>query len=195
MYKVFVKDAPLILTNKISDTVNGEYFMLNGEAINNAIDALAKKKMDRAFIYHPNHEEILKKFTKKIPMEIAGGGVVTNKKGKVLFIYRNDKWDLPKGKLEKGESIEECALREVEEETGVKGLKIENFLRTTYHIFKRNGIYKLKEVHWYAMKTTYKGKLVGQKSEGIEKVKWKGPQKIHKALENSYTNIRSLFAD
>ena len=78
MYKVFVKDAPLILTNKISDTVNGEYFMLNGEAINNAIDALAKKKMDRAFIYHPNHEEILKKFTKKIPMEIAGGGVVTN---------------------------------------------------------------------------------------------------------------------
>ena len=128
-------------------------------------------------------------------MEIAGGGVVTNKKGQVLFIYRNDKWDLPKGKLEKGESIEECALREVEEETGVKGLKIENFLRTTYHIFKRNGVYKLKEVHWYAMKTTYKGKLVGQKSEGIEIVKWKGPQKIHKALENSYTNIRSLFAD
>ena len=195
MYKVFVKDAPLILTNRLSDTVNGEYFMLNGEAINNAIDALAKKKMPRAFIYHPNHEEILKKFTKKIPMEIAGGGVVTNKKGQVLFIYRNDKWDLPKGKLEKGESIEECALREVEEETGVKGLKIENFLRTTYHIFKRNGVYKLKEVHWYAMKTTYNGKLVGQKSEGIEKVKWKGPKKIHKALENSYTNIRALFAD
>ena len=73
MYKVFVKDAPLILTNRLSDTVNGEYFMLNGEAINNAIDALAKKKMPRAFIYHPNHEEILKKFTKKFLWKLLAG--------------------------------------------------------------------------------------------------------------------------
>jgi len=195
MYKVFVKDAPLILTNKLSETVNGEYFLLNGEAINNAIDALAKKKLQEAYIYHPNNEEILKKFTKKIPLEVAAGGVVANKEGKVLFIYRNDKWDLPKGKLNKGETLKECALREVEEETGVKGLKIENFLKTTYHIFKRNGKYNLKEVHWYAMKTSYKGKLIGQKSEGIEKVKWKGPKKIQKALENSYTNISTLFGD
>ena len=81
------------------------------------------------------------------------------------------------------------------EETGVKGLKIQNFLRTTYHIFKRNGVYKLKEVHWYAMRTSYDGKLKGEKKEGIEKVKWKGPQKIKKALENSYQNIRLLFED
>ncbi len=195
MYKVFVKDAPLILTNKLSEKVNGEYFMMNSEAIGEAIDSLAKKKIDKAFIYHPNSEEILKKFTKKIPKEIAAGGVVTNKEGKVLFIYRNDKWDLPKGKLEKGESIEECALREVEEETGVKNLKLENFLRITYHIFKKNGEYRLKEVHWFAMRTSFKGKLVGQKSEGIDKVKWKGPQKIHKALENSYTNIKLLFSE
>ncbi len=195
MYKVFVKDAPLILTNKLADNVNGEYFMLNSEAIGIAIDSLIKKKIDKAYIYHPNSEELLKKFTKKIPKEIAAGGVVTNKEGKVLFIYRNDKWDLPKGKLEKGETIEECALREVEEETGVKFLKLENLLKITYHIFKKNGEYKLKEVHWYAMRSSYKGKLKGQKSEGIEKVKWKGPQKIQKALENSYTNIRMLFSD
>ncbi len=193
MYKVFVNDAPLVLTNKLSETVNGEYFPLNGTAIKNAIDALMKKKLQAAYIYHPNHEEILKKFTKKIPLEVAAGGVVTNKQGKVLFIYRNDKWDLPKGRLDKGETIEECALREVEEETGVQGLKIENFLKTTYHVFKKSGTYKLKEVHWYAMKTSYKGKLVGQKSEKIEKVKWKGPHKIQKALENSYTNIKTLF--
>jgi 8-oxo-dGTP pyrophosphatase MutT (NUDIX family) len=168
---------------------------LNGSAINEAIDSLASKKLSEAFIYHPNNEEILKKFSKKIPLVVAAGGVVTNKEGKVLFIYRNDKWDLPKGKLDKGETIEECALREVEEETGVKGLKIENFLRTTYHLFKRNGGYKLKEVHWFAMKTNYKGNLVGEASEGIEKVKWKGPEKIKKALENSYANIRILFED
>ena len=95
--------------------------------------------------------------------------------------------------MKKGETYEECALREVEEETGVKNLKIENFLATTYHIFKSKGRYRLKEVQWFAMKTTYKGELVGQKSEGIVKVKWKGPKKIQKALENSYTNIKSLF--
>jgi len=193
MYKVFVNERPLILTNKLSETANGTYFLLNGDAIQEAIDALRKKKLKEAYIYHPNHEEILKKFTKKILLEVAAGGVVTNKKGQVLFIYRNDKWDLPKGKLDKGETIEECALREVEEETGVKKLKIENFLKTTYHIFKRNGTYKLKEVHWYAMKTSYKGKLKGQKSEGIERVKWKGPKKIEKALKKSYVNIRILF--
>lgn len=195
MYKVFVKELPLILTNNLSEISNSKYFLLNGESILEAIDLLSKKKLSEAYIYHPNHEEILKKFSKKIAIEVAAGGVVTNKKGKVLFIYRNDKWDLPKGKLDKGETIEECALREVEEETGVKKLKIENFLKTTYHIFKRNGKYKLKEVHWYAMKTSYEGELIGEIEEGIEKVKWKGPKKIKKALENSYVNIRLLFGE
>ena len=195
MYKVFVKELPLILTNELSEISNSKYFLLNGDAVREAINALAKKKLTEAYIYHPNHEEILKKFCKTIPKEVAAGGVVTNAKGKVLFIYRNDKWDLPKGKLDKGETIAECAIREVEEETGVKKLKIENFLNTTYHIFKRNGKYRLKEVHWFAMKTTYEGKLKGQASEGIEKVKWKGPNKIKKALTNSYVNIRSLFGE
>ena len=195
MYKVFVNESPLILTNKLSETIKGKYFLLNESSINEAIGALAKKKLKKAYIYHPNKEEIIKKFTKKIPLVIAAGGVVTNKEGKVLFIYRNDKWDLPKGKLDKGESIEEAAVREVEEETGVRGLKIENFLKTTYHIFKRNNVYKLKEVHWFAMKTSFKGELVGQKEEGIEKVKWKGPEKIREALQNSYINIKILFEE
>jgi len=195
MYKVFVNEAQLILTNKLSDIANNKYFLLNEKSINEAIEALSKKKLTIAYIYHPNSEEILKKFTKKIPLVVAAGGVVTNKEGKVLFIYRNDKWDLPKGKLDKGETIEDCAVREVEEETGVKGLKIENFLKTTYHVFKRNGMFKLKEVHWFAMKTSYKGDLVGQLDEGIEKVKWKGPEKIAKALDNSYHNIKILFKE
>ncbi|WP_273567749.1 NUDIX hydrolase [Maribacter halichondriae] len=193
MYKVFVNELPLILTNKLSETANGEYFLLNEDSIQQAIKALRKKKIAEAYIYHPNHEEILKKFTKKIPLIVAAGGVVTNNKGKVLFIYRNDKWDLPKGKLDKGEAIEDCAIREVMEETGVQGLRIENFLKTTYHIFNNNGVPTLKQVHWFAMKTEYEGKLKGEKKEGIVKVKWKGPNKIQKALQNSYANIKILF--
>ncbi|MBT8311816.1 MAG: NUDIX hydrolase, partial [Flavobacteriaceae bacterium] len=76
MYKVFVKNAPLILTNKLSETNNGEYFLLNSDAIYKAIDALVNKRLETAYIYHPNNEEILKKFTKKIPLEVAAGGVV-----------------------------------------------------------------------------------------------------------------------
>jgi len=193
MYKVFVNELPLILTNKLSETSDGEYFLLNKEAIHEAIKALKKKKLSIAYIYHPNHEEILKKFTREIPLIVAAGGVVTNEKGKVLFIYRNDKWDLPKGKLDKGESIEACALREVMEETGVADLSIENFLKTTYHIFNNKGTPTLKQVHWYAMKTTYTGALKPEKEEGIVKVKWKGPDKIQKALQNSYKNIKILF--
>ncbi len=193
MYKVFVNEHPLILTNKISKTGNTNCFMMNEQNIIKAINSLSRNKLQKAYIYHPNKQGLLEKFTKSIPLEIAAGGVVTNVQGKVLFIYRNDKWDLPKGKLDKGESLEACAIREVEEETGVSGLKIENFLKTTYHILKRKGVYKLKEVHWYAMQTKYDGKLKGQKNEGIEKVRWKGPKKIKLALENSYMNIKILF--
>lgn len=193
MYEVFVNEKPLILTDKIVEPGMGKYFMMNQEQVMSAVNSLRKNKLPKAYIYHPNREEILNKFTEYIPRVVAAGGVVTNPQGKVLFIYRNDKWDLPKGVIKKKESLEDCALREVEEETGVKDLVIENFLRTTYHIFKRNSKLKLKEVHWYAMKTDYEGELVGEEKEGIEKVRWKGPRKIRRALENSYVNIRILF--
>ena len=138
---------------------------------------------------------LFERFKKEIPLVVAAGGKVINQNGKVLFIYRNDKWDLPKGKLDKGEEIEAAAIREIEEETGVDGLKIERFLAKTYHIFKRGGIFKLKETHWFEMSTEYSGKLIAQKEEGITKVKWKGPKKTKKALRNSYANIRLLFLE
>ena len=124
---------------------------------------------------------------------IAGGGKVINEKGKVLFIFRNDKWDLPKGRIENNESIEEGAIREVEEETGVKDLTITKPLATTYHIFKRNRRYKIKITHWFEMSTTYEGELKPETLEGITKVKWLGKKKQAKALGNSYANIRELL--
>ena len=120
--------------------------------------------------------------------------MVTNKEGKVLFIYRNDKWDLPKGKLDKGETIEECALREVEEETGVTGLEITKPLKITYHIFKRNGKHKIKVTYWFEMKTNFNGKLYPQEKEGITDVAWLNKDESIKALKNSYANIRTLIA-
>jgi len=195
MYTIFVGDKPIILTTSVDKETDFKVFLLKSIDLTMVIRLLNTTDTKAVYLVGKKPKKLLKRFLKKLPNVVAGGGKVYNTDGKILFIYRNDKWDLPKGKLDKGETIEECAIREVEEETGVEGLEIENFLRTTYHVFKRNGVHKLKEVHWFAMKTSYKGKLKGQKEEGIEKVKWKGPKKIAKALENSYINIKILFEE
>lgn len=193
MYKVFVNDKPLFLTNQIQKETDFQLFLLDSVDIKQLIIKIFKNKVDKAFLYHPDEKEILKKLKSKIPVEKAGGGLVFNDKNEVLFIFRNKKWDLPKGGIEKGEEIEDTAIREVEEETGVKGLKIIRKLNKTYHIFKRNGRYKLKITHWFEMKTSYSGKMIGQLDEGIEKVEWIKQEDIATCLTNSYENIKLLF--
>ncbi|QEE51246.1 NUDIX domain-containing protein [Flavobacterium alkalisoli] len=193
MYKVFVNDKPLFLTNQVEKETDFKMFLLESVDIEQLIISMFNNKVKKAFLYHPDEKETLKKLKEKIPVAKAGGGLVYNKKGEVLFIFRNGKWDLPKGGIEKGEGIEDAAIREVEEETGVKNLKITQKLQKTYHVFKRNGNYKLKVTHWYEMKTDYKGKLQAQENEGIEKVAWLNPEQIKEALTNSYENIKLLF--
>ena len=193
MYKVFINKHSLILTNKPIKDKKFLCFPLESVKLIKVIDQIISKEIKNVCLYHSDVNEILKIFNRKIPIVTAGGGLVHNDKGETLFIFRNGKWDLPKGKVDKGETIEEAAIREVEEETGVKNLKIEKFLNITYHIFKRNGNYKLKETYWYQMKTKYKGELVGESEEGIEKVVWKKDEKITKALKKSYQNIKSLL--
>lgn len=193
MYKVFVNDKPLFLTNTVEKETDFRMFLLESVDIEQLIVNMFNNKVKKAFLYHPDEKETLKKLKEKIPVAKAGGGLVYNKKGEVLFIFRNGKWDLPKGGIEKHEEIEDTAMREVEEETGVGGLKITNKLQKTYHIFKRNGTYRLKITHWFEMKTSFDGKLQGQLEEGIEKVEWLNPDQIKEALTNSYDNIKLLF--
>lgn len=193
MYKVFVNDKPLFLTNQVEKETDFQMFLLETVDFEQLIKKMFNNKIQKAYLYHPDEKETLKKLKEKIPVAKAGGGLVYNKKGEVLFIFRNGKWDLPKGGIEKGEEIEDTAMREVEEETGVSGLKITQKLQKTYHVFKRSGQYKLKVTHWFEMKTNYDGILTGQANEGIEKVAWLGPDEIKEALKNSYENIKLLF--
>ncbi len=193
MYKVFVNDKPIILTTKNVEKSGFTNFPLKGVDIGEIISLLDKKNTEGVKLIHKKKKKLLKKFLKLLPIVIAGGGKVYNDDGKILFIYRNKKWDLPKGKIEGNESIEQTAIREVEEETKVEGLKIIKPLPITYHIFKRNGKHKIKVTHWYEMKTSFKGALEPQEDEGITKVKWLGKKKTKKALKNSYANIKQLF--
>lgn len=193
MYKVFVNDVPIILSTEKNMGDEYKSFPIKEVKIKRLIKKVAKGELLKVNLYHKKEEKLLKHLKKKLKTIVAGGGLVKNQNDEILFIYRNKRWDLPKGKAEKNESIEETALREVEEETGVQGLEITNFLQKTYHILKRNGKYKLKETFWFAMKTDFTGELLPQEDEGITKVKWKNSEKTQKALQKSYANIRMLF--
>ena len=195
MYKVFVNDKPLFLTNQIFKETDFQLFLLESVDFKQLIVKIFQNKIQKAYLYYPDEKEIMKVLKTKIPVNKAGGGLVYNKTGEVLFIFRNGKWDLPKGGTNKGEEMEDTAMREVEEETGVNGLSISKKLQKTYHIFKRNGVYKLKITHWFEMQSTYDGIPVGQAEEGIEKVEWKNPEQIKEALKNSYENIKLLFEE
>ncbi|GEP52483.1 hypothetical protein FNO01nite_31550 [Flavobacterium noncentrifugens] len=193
MYKVFVNDKPLFLTNEILKETDFQMFLLESIDIEQLIVKMFQNKISKAYLYYPDEKEMLKKLKEKIPVQKAGGGLVYNKNGEVLFIFRNGKWDLPKGGIEKGEEIEYTALREVEEETGVNKLLISKKLEKTYHVFRRNGKYKLKITHWFEMTSDFDGIPIGQAEEGIEKVAWLNPEQIQEALKNSYENIKLLF--
>jgi len=195
MYKVFVNDKPLFLTNKIVKETDFQLFLLESIDIEQLIIKMFNNKINKAYLYYPDEKEILKKMKEQIPVRKAGGGLVYNKKGQVLFIFRNGKWDLPKGGTEKEELIEDTAMREVEEETGVGKLTVTKKLQKTYHIFKRNGKYRLKITSWFEMTSGFDGIPVGQAEEGIEKVAWLSPDEVKEALKNSYENIKLLFEE
>ncbi len=141
------------------------------------------------YILCDDAKAFLKKIIKSVTLIEAAGGLVKNSKGDFLFIYRNDKWDIPKGKLEKGEKPKEGAVREVEEECGIKidecGKKIIN----TYHVYTSKGELVVKKTYWYKMKYKGKGKLKPQLEEGITDVQWFDKNHIATVLDNTFPSI------
>lgn len=193
MYKVFLNDVPIILSTQKKIGTRYTSYPIKTVDIKQVIFDILDKKIQFVNLYHKKEEKLLHHLKKKLKVIIAAGGLVYNDNKEILFIHRKGRWDLPKGKVDKGESLEEGAIREVEEETGVKNLEVKGFIDTTYHILKRNGKYKLKETHWFEMYTDYEGELIPQMEEDIKKVKWKNFQKSQKALRKSYENIKLLF--
>lgn len=193
MFKIFVGDKPIILTTKVEQETDFKNYLLNTVNIGKVIKELNTTKLQSIRLIHKNKEKLLPKFLQLLPNTIAGGGKVINNKGEVLFIFRNGRWDLPKGRTEKNEPIEASAIREVEEETGVKKLSIIKPLETTYHIFKRHGKHQIKVTHWFKMSTSYSGKLKPEKKEGITKAEWLDKRQVKEAMKNSYANIRGLI--
>jgi len=123
----------------------------------------------------------------------AAGGLVKNNLGQYLFIYRLDKWDLPKGKIETGEGVQEAAIREVEEECGVSALTITSDLPSTFHIYSHKDKLVLKKTHWFNMITDSQDVLIPEKEENIEKAVWVDPSQVEEKLKNTYASLESII--
>ena len=145
------------------------------------------------FLVATDIEWLRKTFFSAFKIINAGGCLVQNAKGEYLMMFRKGKWDLPKGKIEKGEDIKAGAIREVEEETGVNHLEINFKLGKTFHTYKLRDKWVLKRTHWFAMRTDFDGEFVPQAEEGIEKVVWVKKSLVKEHLRNSYSSIREVF--
>jgi 8-oxo-dGTP pyrophosphatase MutT (NUDIX family) len=145
------------------------------------------------FFYSKTIDKAIDKIKKVFKLIYAAGGLI-EKDNKYLFIYRLKKWDLPKGKLDMGEGPDEAAIRECEEECGISELKIIKELNPTFHIYPHKGGYAIKKTFWYAMSSSYSGKLVPQLEESIERVEWFTKEEIKKdVLNDTYPAILEVL--
>ena len=196
MYKVFFNQKPLILTNKIQYLSDTEPLLfIKYTSVTQIIKALKSSKNSKVFLYHKDIDKLWKGFKKKFPIVEAAGGLVKRTDNKLLFIFRNNKWDLPKGGVEKKELIIDAAKREVTEETGVSDIIVEKKISETYHIFKKGKRFRLKKTYWFKMSTTYMGKTNPQTEEGIEKTKWVSNKNIEDILNDAFENIRIIVLE
>lgn len=193
MYKVFVNDKPIILTTSNSKEENYPVYIFKNIVFEELIYKLKNDILSGVYLFSTDLEADWEAIRTMYRPIVAGGGLVTNPAGEYLFIYRGNKWDLPKGRIEEGESIKETAIREVEEECGITGLELGPFLLNTYHLFVQDGEKCLKETYWYAMTTEYDGPLKPQLEEGITEVGFKSKAEVSVALQNTYANIILVY--
>ena len=193
MIQIFYKDKPIIISDKKSDL--NKSLLIDSKLISSVdiLKILNKTKVSSIGIKSKNPDKIISQFSKLFPEIIAAGGKVYNDKSEILFIFRNKKWDLPKGKAEKNENISQTAIREVIEETGIENLSIISPLSKTYHIFNRGKKHYLKTTYWFEMKSNFNGVFKPQLNEGISRVEWIGADDLDKVLLKSYANIRLLI--
>lgn len=193
MYKVFINDKPIILTDSLQNQNELPFFIYKDVVLDEVIHKLEVDLLASAYLYTLNLEESWEDFRTYFKVVVAGGGLVLNENKEVLFIFRGGKWDLPKGRIEEGELIEETAVREVEEECGISNLRLDRFLLKTHHVFYQGKVRKLKETYWYLMHSDEEQELVPQEEEGITIAEFKTRKEASEALKNSYANIQLVI--
>ncbi len=202
MYEVFLNERKIVITRPGKNPKFKEGVITENpgtmEEMKNWFSAFVTSKTETADLIHPEPEkfwnQLFKPAFKNVPA--AGGVVIRN--DKLLFILRNKIWDLPKGKIDKNESAESAAIREVAEECGISGHQVTQKLPSTFHLFQSPykdslGQWILKETFWFEM--SYSGKENGTPEvvENITEIKWFAKNELDKVLKNTYSNLKSLI--
>lgn len=195
MYKVFIDHKPIVILNKANFST--KFAFVESKDIEEFPKDI-QGELDRASIQEPlfvlaeNEEEEFNRLFSSYELVSAAGGMVQSRDG-FLVIERNGFWDIPKGKMEEGETPEESAYREIEEECGISGHKLHELLTITYHTYVYKGRPVLKKTYWFNF--SYKGqdKLEPQAEEGITKVEWFSNDRIPEIRSNTYGSINDVL--
>ena len=197
MYKIYINKTVILLTDSENSLSNippanrlVARYMEHKRWLLNYIDLCEKNsKFDTINIHHSNLGLLKEDFFSLFEIVEAAGGLVFTPEKEILAIYRRKKWDLPKGKIDEGESIEEAAFREVVEETGVQSLVMKSKLHTTFHCYKTKQKKRvLKPTHWYFMEAPHQV-LVPQEEEDIEKAVFMPFDDFKQKMADSYSNL------
>ncbi len=200
-FRVYFKDIPLIFTEDPAPYAGDPDALLvpvhAPQAILEAMEYVENMPMHTRIVFHNGDARSLMEQFKGLFPEgnylLAGGGVVFDENNRLLMIYRNRRWDLPKGKKEPHETVEQAAMRETREETGLKTLHVRAPFMVTYHYYYREGKRMLKETHWFEMEATSREPLVPAHHEGIEKVQWMPLDGLPEVFSNTYANLLQVF--
>jgi len=199
--KVYFDDKPLFLCDNVDATLqpyvhhDDAVFIdeLNLHTVKSMIHEMQETSVHAGVFFHKDLKELKDAFFKKFTLIKAAGGFVLNENNEVLMMFRRGKWDLPKGKMDKKETFEECAVRETEEETGLKHIKLVSPLITTYHTYHEGSKYVLKETRWFTMKVSGEQKLVPQATEQITKLEWVEKNDLNKYLQISFPSVSDVL--
>lgn len=151
--------------------------------------------LSRIYIPTDDIEKTYRRICGEFKEVTAAGGLVSNRRGDFLLISRSGLWDLPKGHQEQGEDIEVCAVREVQEETGVDQLVIRRLICITDHVYFRDNLWHLKHTWWYDMLYTDPTNLTPQREEDISKAAWVAKSSLPPFLKNTYPSIVEVFRE
>ena len=195
--KIYFNDKPLFLCDNIDKTIepyvhhDDAVFIdeLDTHTVKTMIHEMQQPKIHAGVFFHPDLEKLKKAVLKKFTIVQAAGGAVSNEKQELLMIFRRGFWDLPKGKLDPGETLEGCALREVKEETGLTDVELLSPLTITYHTYHEGSRYILKESHWYTMKVNGEQTLIPQVEEDIHEIKWVKKAELKPLMQKTYPSV------
>ncbi|RKD14319.1 NUDIX hydrolase [Pelobium manganitolerans] len=193
-YNIYINEKALIITSKLPESAsNYQLVELQGFDFEKFYHDLSKNPKSKFLLLSDEPKAVFQSIKKKVRVIEAAGGLVRNEDGKYLFIHRHGRWDLPKGKLEADEKKKDAAVREVQEECGIKVKKLRQKIIKTYHVYEIKGKPVLKVSHWYAMDAKGKQKLIPQLEEGISEVKWFAKNEFNVVRANTFANILQVI--